>query len=459
MSGHKRATISLSQEEYGRLCQAESDLRQLNKGLETRLVENRQASEQALRSELDKAELRQHEFQQVINQLSGEVKDMEWATGQIILEQQANFCQAFEHLARDLATETVNAITAESSFLRHQMENERQQRQEQFEQLKGEVNALVGSQRRKLELASTWVQAAGSVCEFIHTHYAHELFTPHQLERLESEVQQARANLSQGLPEAALACAQQAYQRLSYLRIDLEQLQNEWTAIHQAAWEKAVEIYQVALENQVCQAKDLQGNELPFELDVNYWSEGALEGIIIELETLIQRLETDEPHLDTQQLVDLMQKTLPGLHDHLVNIVFLARLALLNSQLRINIADVAVQALETQGYVLQQSSYLNQDMLRGYSASLKNFEGCEVEVCVDPVPGAASKNELHIRSFDRVQRSQHELRQRSQEVLRSLRLYGLDVGALTALPETVTARENPALYRTEPVKKAIQDRK
>jgi hypothetical protein len=63
---------------------------------------------------------------------------------------------------------------------------------------------------------------------------------------------------------------------------------------------------------------------------------------------------------------------------------------------------------------------------------VQNLEGSEVVIQVMPVPGDAGKNELQLHSLDKDQRTEHELRQRSSEISRTLNDYGLVVGALTA---------------------------
>jgi hypothetical protein len=98
---------------------------------------------------------------------------------------------------------------------------------------------------------------------------------------------------------------------------------------------------------------------------------------------------------------------------------------------RINIADLVVQALEQQGFVLQESQYNNNDQRKAFSARVQNLEGSEVIIQVMPVPGDAGKNELQLHSLDKDMRTEHELRQRSLEISRTLNDYGLVVGAMT----------------------------
>jgi hypothetical protein len=104
----------------------------------------------------------------------------------------------------------------------------------------------------------------------------------------------------------------------------------------------------------------------------------------------------------------------------------------LNSQLRINIADLVIEALQKQGYVLQQAEYAGSDQRMAYSAKVRNLEGNEIVIQVYP-SDLVGKNELHLVSLDRENRTEHELRQRSLEVTRSLGQHGLQVDNLRSI--------------------------
>jgi hypothetical protein len=70
-----------------------------------------------------------------------------------------------------------------------------------------------------------------------------------------------------------------------------------------------------------------------------------------------------------------------------------------------------------------------------------------------PVPGDAGKNELQLHSLDKDQRTEHELRQRSQEISRTLNDHGLVVGTLTAenAGQAATEFEKVAPTESKPV--------
>jgi hypothetical protein len=252
------------------------------------------------------------------------------------------------------------------------------------------------------------------------------------------------------MPEAALLNAQQTYSHLSELRGELERKQNEWTVLYQASLLTVRRFYTILTNCQSLPALDTNGNELPYEIDVDFWCGRKLSRLTEKTRNILQQLEKNQAILDADALNQLIQTDFPSSQEELDRLVVDARLAALNSQVRINIADLVVQALEQQGFVLQESKYSNNDQRKAFSARVQNLEGSEVVIQVMPVPGDAGKNELQLHSLDKDQRTEHELRQRSSEISRTLNDYGLVVGALTA----ENAAENAGEAATEFTKAA-----
>jgi hypothetical protein len=86
-----------------------------------------------------------------------------------------------------------------------------------------------------------------------------------------------------GLSEAAIVTAQQLYSAFSDLRVELERTLSEWNVLLQTAWEAVSQLQAVAQVSEQVQAVDLDGNELPFSIPVDYWSQGRLGQLQAEL--------------------------------------------------------------------------------------------------------------------------------------------------------------------------------
>jgi hypothetical protein len=436
MSGLKKATVTLSENEYRKLHDAQMRLRFLERKVPDMLEEAQETSNALLWENVSLLRDRQQEYQDLVNGFDDQVRNLESETVESLAAYQENFYTSLQNVAGNLLDHTSQALAEQNQLFLDLYTQENNLRQEQLSQLEQQIATLHGSTRQKRAYAMQWIDAARKLTGFIQARYDAHKFAPGQIGRFNRELQLCMQNLNQGMPEAALLNAQQTYSHLSELRGELERKQNEWTVLYQASLLTARRFYAMLANCQSLPALDTDGNELPYEIDVDFWCGRKLSRLTEKTRNVLQQLEKNQAILDADALNQLIQTDFPASQEELDRLVVDARLAALNSQVRINIADLVVQALEQQGFVLQESKYSNNDQRKAFSARVQNLEGSEVVIQVMPVPGDAGKNELQLHSLDKDQRTEHELRQRSSEISRTLNDYGLVVGAITA--------ENPA---------------
>ncbi len=302
-----------------------------------------------------------------------------------------------------------------------------------------QLAALATDQQRKTDLAEAWVETTEALGEFIRVHYPHQQFAPGRMDALTREAQQARHNLQQGAAEAALSGAQHTYQQLAELRQSLETQEREWCIQRQSAREAARALLTVAEKSHECQAIDLQGQNVGVGIEIDWWTDGKLQALKSELNDLLGQIENQQYPLKTAELQAIEQQTVPALRERLAQAIQEARLRVLGSQLRINIADMVVQALEEKGFTVQDGTYAGEDLRKGYAAKVTHLDGSEVVIVINPTdePG---KNEMHIHSYDADQLSDHELRRRTGEINQALRERGLEVGE----PQEAARQADPA---------------
>jgi hypothetical protein len=432
MSGLKKATVTLSENEYRKLHDAQMRLRFLERKVPDMLEEAQEASNVLLWENVSLLRDRQQDYQELVNGFDEQVRDLESETAESLAAYQENFYTSLQNVAGDLLDHTSQALAEQNQLFLDLYTQENNFRQDQLSHLEQQISTLQGSTRQKRAYAMQWIEAARKLANFIQARYDPNKFAPGQIEKLNRELQLCMQNLRQGMLEAALLNAQQTYSRLTELRGELERKQNEWTVLYQSSLLTARRFYADLASSQRLPALDTDGNELPYEIDVDFWCGRKLSRLVEKTRNVLQQLEKDQAILDASALNQLIQTDFPVFQEELDKLIVDARLAALNSQVRINIADLVVQALEQQGFVLQESKYNNNDQRKAFSARVQNLEGSEVIIQVMPVPGDAGKNELQLHSLDKDQRTEHELRQRSQEISRTLNDYGLVVGALTA---------------------------
>jgi hypothetical protein len=173
----------------------------------------------------------------------------------------------------------------------------------------------------------------------------------------------------------------------------------------------------------------LEGEELTEQVDLIYWSNGKYRELLDTSRRLLTLLSQERQSISTEELKRTYNEFLPLLREKFESILYEARLSALNSQLRMNIAERALQALETHGFRLNESGYTNQDMRAAFTANLENADGSRVMIEVLPTQTAQQKltNELVVITNHPYLKTEHEARLQWQELCRTLNQYDLDV--------------------------------
>jgi hypothetical protein len=217
--------------------------------------------------------------------------------------------------------------------------------------------------------------------------------------------------------------------------------------LYQAAFEAIDHLLDQACASRAIPAVDLDGCPLGYIIDTDYWAGGRLEQLIQRLSEIREQLCQPAETPGSDALYRLMEVELPEYRSSLEVVALDARINALNSQLRINIADLVVCALQEQGFSLEGFTYDQEDMRLGFGARLSNIEGNEVVLHVSPTGSQLGENELQIQSLDRQHRTEHELRRRWYEINRSLTAFGVAVGQVQQLDSTPARRPRAPLLQ------------
>lgn len=440
MSGYKRATVTLTRDEYDRLRESAEKLRTLPE-VETHLTETiNQQSIDALRKNLETIENRQVVFRHLITDFNGQIRAYEERNTQRFTDFQAVISARAQEVAGSLWDNVTDLIADQEKRVEAQLTQSRQETAEVIGVLQNEIARIAGNEQYKEKIASDWLAAAEAVYDYLEENYFCDVFLPGRLDGIRRSVDQARVNLDDGLIESAVLSLQQDYFRLSDTHQEIEKIQSEWQMLLLANWETLNQILAVAEASAYVQAVDLNGEPLPYEINVTYWSDGRLSQLIEDIHALLDALSSGEV-IPLETLHVWREREIPALYQCLEDVVLDARIQAINSQLRINIADLVVCALSEQGFHLQAASYRASDERQAYMARMTALDGGEVIVKVEPKGAELGENELQLRSLDQKMRTEHELHQRWREISRSLSNFGLDVGAYVYddSPETITA--------------------
>jgi hypothetical protein len=427
MSGHKRATITISQEEFQRLKDAEIQL----KALPAVTNENQEAMvrqmQSALHENINWLSARQDRFANMFDGYQSEIAGLQDDTNRMITEKNEKTRRELSAAMGSLWENTELVISQAVDGFQNQFQHIQDWFSQEVGAVQEQVNWIVADQYARVEIAGQWLDAAQTLLQAISAEYHHETFAPGQVDRLASRMSLASQNLQANMPESALTMAQQIFMEANELRINLEQAETEWVVLYQAVTEAVYQMQAEILAGGSIQAMDLDGQALPYTLDADYWTGGKWSDTADHFQYTVEQLGQPEQIPPTEFLNYLLHRYLPDLRETLSNLVYETRVAALNSQLRINIADLVVQALNEQGYLLNNATYLKEDWRDSYYAQLACVDGSQVIVQVDPVGRAVGENALHLVSSDGEERSERELSQRWEEVAQSLSAWGLDV--------------------------------
>ena len=446
MSGYKRATVKISEEEYRRLHQADIERR-----FKTHTKTEKKTSGQVanLTDALKEMENRQLQFEQALSSLD---QDFDWIGAEVMQDIMAQNARCYVSLAtilEETTSDTSTSLVLLSQRFTDAMQRERQQYVHHLQALTQRLDTYEQREQSKAEAARRWLRQAVVWADFIRERCDHERYLPGKLTRIFGSLHFAQDNLAQGFFESSMQTSQQAFVQLSELYFELEQCAVEWQTEYEQA-RSALDQFVAELEmNASVNAFGLEGEELTEQVDLAYWSNGKYRELVDKTRGLLALLSHEPRSISTEELRQTYTRLLPAIREKFESIIYEARLNALNSQLRMNIAERALQALETHGFRLNESGYTNKDMRAAFTANLENVDGSRVMIEVLPAQTTQQEltNELVVITNHPYLKTEHEARLQWQELCRTLNQYDLTVGR----PEI---RTTPPLPVADPVVKA-----
>lgn len=306
-----------------------------------------------------------------------------------------------------LAQQEYNRLVQQTAQQFNQMvsqeRQERQQQQQVFEQQLNQVASDINQERqRRQQIAKDLLADVEIIWSEINQNYEHERLAPGRLASLYRQIELTKSNMQANLPEVAIANTQQTYLALADLRLELEQKEQEALLIYNATLE-AVKTAIAEIEvHRTCQVEIGEGNEVEaFDLDVDYWSNGKLSQYEQNLRQLESQLAAGSGTFSQEQ-IEAIRQQITAAQPQLTEIIEQARLNVLGSQMRAEIADRVVEALTNLGYTLvnveTDALYEGNDERQAYVVKVQNFAGDEVVAVINPEKEFGT-NSISINAF------------------------------------------------------------
>ena len=439
MSGHKHATICINQEDFRRLNEIEMKLRFLENGMPGVAEEIAQRASTELSQFFQGSEDKQKQIVDHIEAINQDIGAFEAQTNQVVLNHQNDMVDFVSTVSNQLWDQSEN-ISQELSINLNQAFSAIQEKHESdLNNLSVKINAIGENRSAKKEIARVWIDSAEALNTYLLENYSLQDLEDEEIMQAQTRIDQAVQNLDNDLSEAAVAQSQSAYVDLSNIRIAMEKRKEQFQLLSMQAESMLLNLLEEINQNEHCPVLDLDGQTLPYEINVDFWVNGALFALRNKLINIRENLLTGN-HYTIQTLNKLVRRVLPDIKIQIAELVYRARIEVINSQLRMNIADTVVKALFYQGYYLQETNYHSQDMRDSYYARMINYEGNQILVRVDPGESPQGNNELHLFADDAEQKTDHEIRLRSLEIQKAIEKTGLTMSQLR--PEV--EKQNPS---------------
>ncbi len=436
MSAHKTAIVRLGEAEYQRLRAAEEELRML----ELRNGENHRTDDSSIFNQiLEENRVRDQEF-------SALVTDLDAAAAAAIREAEEWFSQqnraALDHIqnveqnAADWVDQVAQEMLSRQETLERVLIQEAEHKDQQV--------ALARNQRNMEDSEDAYAQisTAQKILEYLASEYPLDLNSANELEILRGEIDDSVRYYQSKRYDWAWQTARTVNSQLSRLRFRLEDDRRTRETLHQQLIQQSREVHQRIVDQQGVQAMDVDGNELPERIDTSFWTDGAYAHLLDQTRQACLVLESLESP-DLNELAEWREE-IAILHDRGLELVTQARLAVLASQLRFNVAQIVVQALETQGFYLEAASYQQNDYRGSFCAQTRNLAGNEVVITIDPDPGLEEGGRLRIDSVDSSLVTEHELRLRTKEIYAAIQSYGVSVNSTDSQPKGTNPKSIPS---------------
>jgi hypothetical protein len=492
MSGEKRQYVSVEEQELQRLREQESRLRSVQRDLPERLNAVRQEAQREFQQRLAPLEQRARQQEQESQRLRSSLKDLEQNTQKRLKQQREEFQsavrdaeyrqqqalqretqrlesamkQGFEQqrseylrITQQQRQEYTQLISQQDQKFTRLVAEERQARERGQQILQQQIDLVVsnlGQEReRKAKLAGDLLADVEAIWSQIDRDYQHARFAPGKLADLRRGLEMARSNLQAGVTEAAIATTQQTYLDLADLRLELEQKEQEWLLLYNAAWEDLRSLIAEVQANRQCEVEvGSEGEAETFKLEVDYWAKGRLSEYEQQLDALKSQLKAGESTLTTEQVKELCDKIV-GLQPVLGEIVEQAKLTILSSQLRVEIADRVVSVLSDLGYSLENpksdSVYEGDDQRNAYVVKVKNIAGDEVVTVISPEQEFGA-NSVSINTFSQTFVDETATQQNARAIFEALEEEGVQAkGQMECREQAKTEYQDMNAVKQRPI--------
>lgn len=384
MSGRKR--IYVDEGEWNRLRQEARRLAELKRDL-PRLVEQvRDQTRRDIETSMNEVEARHAGFEQAVDRLSERTREVERESARRVKATAARLREEITAQAERQRADTARALREQRENVTRALEAERAERTRRFAEVGRRLDEL-DRDRSRVEQAVRDYLADAEVLRDQVLAFPHERYLPGRLAPLDARLATVRRNVESGLAAHGLSGAQEVCQAFSELRLELEQLDQEWRACRIAAERELAALRGLVDQNRTLDLRERFGADVPGDApEVDHWSRGALSRLSAEIDTQLARVRDDDDPLTAEAFRRIVQELAPEFEQRLEAVVAQAVTAMQASQLRTNLADLIADALDRHHqYETTEGGFKEGDERATFLAKAVNHaDGSEIVIEVEP---------------------------------------------------------------------------
>lgn len=420
MSGHKIASVTISQDEYRRLYAMEKGIQyQSDTVHQPQQVVDLEDLRRNISLDLSS---RYDSYISMISTIRSDMADLEYKNSTHLFEQQERVLEAFEQRTRTLSTKHAedqvemqqfiaklsNAIDQlEDSQLKYAAGNE-----SYFEEKLSNDAQLEESIRENVIIIS-------ELLRIIEDEYPNHLVDTAETISLIDTLDLVNDNFQNGYLETALSTVQTGLINARKLHHRLQMDYFRYITFYSEMIAQFNELSQKFDQHQSFEPIDPDGAFIEQKMSLNQWSKGVYAELVLELNNLGETIRTNQYNLPFQEIETILEHNLPELHTKFSDCLTNARLEVISSQRRFEIANKIILGLIEQGYKPVLGEYEDHSFVNGYVASVENGYS-KINIFIDPIQNTHSENEIHLVSLDFNRVTKHELELRAASVMKSI---------------------------------------
>ncbi len=425
MSAYKTAFIRSGTAEYQKLRDAEEQLRLHNLMQQQNHSKSNPDGLSIYDQLLGINQKNDRQFQNIVVSIGDEISRIEHEAADWVAHQTKNMQTEMDHYQATIDQRSSAQLNEFMTFANQKLMQKEEELNNYWFNQEERIASLENKWKYYESQARNWILKDQEVLDYIYESCWIDAQKANLLEMQREYINHVIGQYNDGLYDLATAGSFQIFIALSNMRTQMEIDHAVYMIQYQKMLGKADRLRFSLEDSRSVHAMDRDGNELPEMIAVDFWVEGRFQALEIEINQILDSIHPADAINQTNTIEYINQIDL--MNERLVDLVTEARVNVLASQLRFNVAQIVVQALETQGFFLEQASYAKDDYRESFNARTRNLAGNEVQISIDPEPGLEEGGKLHIQSLDANLITEHELIQRNQEIFSAITDNGVEV--------------------------------